>query len=284
MDQGKPIRKGRAQLSQVLQKAGELISVDDVTTALQVDRRQATKLLATFDHYIIMDDVEVANISDKLAAIGVSGPKSQAVLRAAGFDFPAPEQLQFVDVQWHGGAVTVVHSDNPAVECYELWLDPAQAGVAQQAILAAGAKPVGREALELLRIAAGIPRYGHDIRERDLPQETGQQRALHFSKGCYIGQEIVERIRSRGAVHRNFIGFRVQGELPAPGTKIQCEGKDAGEITSSASLPAGTGEMLVALGYLRREAALPGKQLLAAGAHLTIAALPFAEVFAQGNH
>jgi len=107
---------------------------------------------------------------------------------------------------------------------------------------------------------------------------------LHFNKGCYVGQEIVERIRSRGAVHRNFTGFRVQGGLPAPGTKIQCEGKEVGEITSSASLPVGEGEMLVALGYLRREAALPGKPLSAAESRLTIAALPFAEVFAHEDH
>jgi len=170
------------------------------------------------------------------------------------------------------------------VESWELWLDPAQTEMVQGAIVAAGAKPVGSGALDLVRIAAGIPRYGQDIGERDLPQETGQQRALHFSKGCYIGQEIVERIRSRGAVHRNFSGFRVQGELPAPGTKIQCEGKEVGEVTSSASLPAGKGRVLVAIGYLRREAALPGKQLLAAESKLTVAALPFAEVFSQGNH
>src|SRR5208337_430498 len=127
---------------------------------LDTDQAQVTKLLTTFDHYIIMDDVEVVNQSDKLAAVGVSGPKSQAVFRATGFDFPALEQLQFIEAQWQGTAVTVVRGDNPAVEAYELWLDPAQASVAQQAMLAAGAKPVGGDALDLLRIAAGIPRYG----------------------------------------------------------------------------------------------------------------------------
>jgi len=253
---------------------GEALIVDtDVT--------QVKKLLATFDHYIIMDDVEVEDVSEKLAAVGVSGPKSQPTLRGAGFVLPAAEPLQFFDVQWQGLTVTVVRGDNPAVDSYELWLDPAQVSLAQQVICAAGAKPVSSTALDLLRIAAGIPRYGQDIRERDLPQETGQQRALHFNKGCYIGQEIVERIRSRGAVHRNFTGFRINGDVPPPSTKIQCEGKEVGEITSSASLPAGAREMPVALGYLRREAALPGKQLSAAGSQLTIAALPFAEVFAH---
>jgi folate-binding protein YgfZ len=128
----------------------------------------------------------------------------------------------------------------------------------------------------LLRIAAGIPRYGQDIRERDLPQETEQERALNFSKGCYIGQEIVERIRSRGSVHRKFTGFEVGGPLPAPGMKIQADGKELGEITSAASLPLADGERPVALGYVRRELAVPGKALNAGDSKLTVAGLPFA--------
>ena len=97
--------------------------------------------------------------------------------------------------------------------------------------------PVGSDALEMYRIARGVPRYGIDLRERDLPQETGQEHALNFSKGCYIGQEIVERIRARGNVHRTFIGFEVEGEPPQPGTKIRANDKDMGEITSAARVP-----------------------------------------------
>src|SRR5262249_9413546 len=108
-------------------------------------------------------------------------------------------------------------------------------------------------------------------------QETEQQRALNFNKGCYIGQEIVERIRSRGAVHRRFWGFFVEGPLPSPGVKIQADGKDVGEITSSAVLPAAEGGVPVALGYLRREAA--EKTLQAADARLSPSTLPFPQVF-----
>ena len=78
---------------------------------------------------------------------------------------------------------------------------------------------MGAAALERFRIASGIPRYGQDIRERDLPQETEQRRALNFSKGCYVGQEIVERIRSRGNVHRTFTGFVVDGALYRPSAR-----------------------------------------------------------------
>ena len=139
---------------------------------------------------------------------------------------------------------------------------------------------MGAAALESFRIASGIPGYGQDIRERDLPQETEQRRALNFSKGCYVGQEIVERIRSRGNEHRTFTGFVVDGALPALGSKIQLDGKDVGRDYQR-GFPSRwpRGERMVALGYVRREAASPGKQLTAEGAKLTVTSVPFAEVF-----
>jgi folate-binding protein YgfZ len=250
---------------------------------LDSDQSQSQKLLETFDHYIIMDDVEVTNVSHKLTAIGIAGPKVREVLGAAGLEISEPEPLQFVDVTWRNVAVTVVRADNASVESYELWLSPDQVTLLRDALTKAGATPAGTTALELLRIAAGIPRYGQDIRERDLPQETEQQRAVHFSKGCYIGQEIVERIRSRGAVHRKFTGFEVQGALPALGAKIQTDGRDIGEITSAASLPHAGGERRVALGYIRREIATPGKQFQVGSTQLSVATLPFSEIFRRDN-
>jgi len=95
---------------------------------------------------------------------------------------------------------------------------------------------------------------------------------LNFTKGCYLGQEIVERIRSRGAVHRQFTAFAVEGELPEPSTKILADEKDVGEITSSAVLPLLNGDRSIALGYLRREAV--AKELRAGTATLKAASLP----------
>jgi folate-binding protein YgfZ len=250
---------------------------------IDTDQSQLEKLLATFDHYIIMDDVDVINVSGKLTAIGIAGPKSREVLRAVEFEISGLEPLQFVDVTWRNVPLTVVRGDNPSVESYELWLAPDQVTVLRDTLMKAGATMASSTTLELLRIAAGIPRYGQDIRERDLPQETEQQRALHFSKGCYIGQEIVERIRSRGNVHRKFTGFEVQGELPALGAKIQVDARDVGEITSVASLPLASGERFLALGYIRREIATPGKQFQVGSAQLSIANLPFAEIFQREN-
>jgi len=245
---------------------------------VDTDQSQVGKVLEIFDHYIIMDDVEVA-IDEKLTSIGIAGPKAREVLRTVGVEFPEVEPLQYQDSTWRNIELTIARGDTSTVESYEMWLAPANVKSVWEALIAAGAKPVGTGALELLRIASGIPRYGQDIREKDLPQETGQQRALHFTKGCYIGQEIVERIRSRANVHRSFTGFEIRGPLPSPGSKIQADGKDVGEITSSAPLPVAGGESAVALGYLRREAALPGKQLQAGTATATVANLPFAKVF-----
>jgi folate-binding protein YgfZ len=251
---------------------------------VDTDQWQMEKLLATFDHYIIMDDVEVANISDKLTAIGVAGPKAQAALRAIGFDVPQLEPLQFVERTWDNTTLTIVRGDNPSLESYEIWLRPEPVSGFWNALTKNSAKPVGTMAWDWLRIASGIPRYGLDIRERDLPQETEQQRALNFNKGCYIGQEIVERIRSRGNVHRKFTGFEVAGPLPTAGTKIQSDGRDVGEVTSAAALPLEAGEYAVALGYVRREIANPGKQLQTGDHHLTVAAVPFSRIFSPGKH
>src|SRR5580692_4120693 len=88
---------------------------------IDTDRHQSEKLLATFDHYIIMDDVEVANAGDRLAAVGLTGPKSREVLRAAGFEMSNLEPLQFVDLTWRNVSMTVVRRDSPGVESYEVW-------------------------------------------------------------------------------------------------------------------------------------------------------------------
>jgi folate-binding protein YgfZ len=179
--------------------------------------------------------------------------------------------------------VTLVRAENPSVESFEVWLAPHGVDQVYKALVKAGAKPVGTAALDRLRIAAGIPRYGVDIRERDLPQETEQERALNFSKGCYVGQEIVERIRSRGQVRRKFSGFEIGGQLPAPGSKILLDGKEVGEITSAASLPTAGDDRRLGLGYIRREAATPGKQVDAGGSAAVVAHLPFKNVFKESK-
>lgn len=241
---------------------------------VDTDEPRSTQMLAIFDRYIIMDDVEVEALGE-VGALGVAGAKSKSVLEAIGIRVPELQPLQFADLKWQDVDLTLVRGDNPLSESYELWLPSAQVSGLREALIQAGAMAVGDTALELWRVAAGIPRYGQDIRERDLPQETEQARALNFNKGCYIGQEIVERIRSRGAVHRKFTGFEIYGEMPAPAAKIAVEGKEVGEITSVASLPVGGAARRVGLGYIRREYATPGKKVRIGVSDASVADLPF---------
>lgn len=244
---------------------------------VDTDQSQKSKVLEIFDHYIIMDDVAVTDAGEKLSGVGVSGPKARQVLKDAGIIVPNLEPLQTADLECQDVGLTVVRTENEITEMFEIWLGPANVSRMWDALVKSGGTPVGFEALELLRIASGTPRYEQDIRERDLPQETSQTRALHFSKGCYVGQEIVERIHSRGNVHRKFTGFQVDGPLPAPGAKVHLEGKEVGEITSSAVLPMEKAELAVALGYIRREAAQPGKQFDVGNAKASERQLPFSE-------
>src|SRR5579864_2839307 len=242
---------------------------------LETDASQADKLYSHLKRFIIMDQVEFKPAED-WAAIGLQGPKAEQTLNAAGVDLPALQPLQLSDVKSAAAKPTLVRGDHPLSPNYVLWLARDQAPALWDALVKAGATPSGAEALELARIAAGIPRYGQDIRERDLPQETGQMRALNFTKGCYIGQEIVERIRARGSLHRAFAGFRIlEGPLPAPGSKVQSGGKDVGEITSTAMLPAQEGEIAVALGYVRKEAGAPGATVEVDASRARVEALPF---------
>jgi folate-binding protein YgfZ len=260
--------QGRIQGDMVTYNRGEYLLI---TT----DRAQAPGIAATFDRYIIMDDVEVADISDKLATIGVAGPKAREVLSAAGLDVTQLDAGQVIDTVWHEIGISVARSVQPQMDCYEIWFAGENADKIWDALERAGATPAGSDALELYRIVRGVPRFGLDLRERDLPQETEQQHALNFAKGCYIGQEIVERIRARGNVHRTFTGFEVQGDPPQPGTKIRAKGKDMGEITSAAQIPFADGEKTLALGYLRREVSMPGTSVQIGDKNATVQSLPF---------
>ena len=246
---------------------------------IDTDESQVAKIQEIFDHYIIMDDVEVENISKQLTAVGISGPRSMDVLRAAGIEVGELKPLEFRDFQWKQLPLTLTHCELEKRESYEMWLEPEHVPQLQNALVQSGAISVDDSALELYRVALGLPRYGQDIRERDLPQETEQTRALNFSKGCYVGQEIVERIRSRGAVHRTFTGFVFEGNQPAVGSKVKVDGKEVGEITSSASLPVNGGMQNLGLGYIRREAGSAGKEIVAGDIRATVAELPFKVVF-----
>jgi aminomethyltransferase len=242
---------------------------------LDVDRAHAARLIGVFDHYIVMDDVVIEDATSQLAAIGVQGPKAHATLETAGIVVQELEPLQLANLSWSGAEITLVRAEAWKGEAYEIWVAPENVAAVSEALQQAGAAPIGTAAQRLYRMAAGVPVYCEDIRERDLPQETGQERALHFAKGCYVGQEIVERIRSRGQVHRVFSGFDLTA-AGAAGDKIEADGKEVGEITSTASFSGPEEIRRIGLGYLRREAF--SKALTIHGAAVRQHELPFQEL------
>ncbi len=250
---------------------------------VETDRSQVEKIIATFDHYIIMDDVEVADIGDKQTALGLTGPKSRAILNRAGIEVPNLQPLQTITAKCNCDCgclqCTVVRREDAPQESYEIWLAPKDVFATWRALLAAGATPAGSEALEMQRIVAGVPLYGVDIHERDLPQETEQMRALNFNKGCYVGQEIVERIRSRGNVHRKLTAFQAEGAAAfAVRGKIVSGEKEVGEITSVATLRTPSGEQTVAVGYIRREVGVPGREVTIGTVKATVVQWPVERV------
>jgi aminomethyltransferase len=248
------------------------------------DRTQLPALLTLLERYIIMDEVELADASAEFAAFGVRGPRARQALTAAGLGASLPGPLELRRVALAGVELLCAAVASEPSEAYEIWTAPATAPGVWSALVEAGAVPAGAEALEMLRVAAGIPCYGIDIRDRDLPQETGQSQALNFAKGCYLGQEIVERIRSRGAVHRSFTGFTVAGPAPTAGAKLYDGDKEAGEITSICDVPlpgAASKTQTLALGYVRREFAQPGCVLSAGEARLTVSQIPFPQIFSS---
>jgi len=219
---------------------------------LEMSADQYEKLIAHLERFIVMDDVELATL-DGETALGLTGPLADEVLGRLSLP-PLAEPLTSARVEWNGLDLKMIRAYGVLAPHYELWVPTPGLSKLWKYLRTAGARPVGCQALEALRIAEAIPAYGIDIAERDLPQETSQLRALHFSKGCYLGQEIVERIHARGSVHRHLRFLELTGPLPSSGTELKADGAAAGNITSAAQLPLARGSRIFALAMIRGEA------------------------------
>ena len=217
----------------------------DDALEIEVAADQYEKLVTHLERFIIMDDVELATV-DGETALGLTGPLADQVL--ARLSLPAlAEPMTSSHVEWNGHDLRIIRGYQVLAPHYEIRVPSAGLSRLWKSMQTAGAIPVGVAALEALRIAEGIPVYGIDMVERDLPQETSQMRALHFDKGCYLGQEIVERIHSRGSVHRHLRQLELDGPLPAAGTELTLDGAPAGTVTSAAELPLKSGSRSFAL-------------------------------------
>jgi folate-binding protein YgfZ len=226
---------------------------------LEIAADQYERLIAHLEHFIVMDDVELATLEGE-TALGLVGPQADEVLTRLSLPALA-EPLTCAHVEWNGLDLKIERAYSVFVPRYQLWVPSAGLGRLWKSLRTAGALPVGVTSVEALRIAEGIPAYDIDIAERDLPQETSQMRALHFSKGCYLGQEIVERIHSRGNVHRHLRQLELAGPLPAAGAELTLDGAPAGNLTSAAQLQLPSGSRTFALGMIRGEAGIKSRPL-----------------------
>ena len=185
------------------------------------------------DKYIIADDAYVEDVTDATFCLAVEGEGAAELVAGAGFT--ATDGLTVAAISASGA---------PGVRLY--------GPIAEKAAVLgrlAGAVPASAEELETARIRNFVPRYGADITDATLPQESQMMHAVHFSKGCYLGQEIVERVRSRGHVNRCLMGFRLAGGggAPAAKTPMTVDGKENGEVTSAVA----TADGVFGLGYVR---------------------------------
>ena len=237
----------------VYRRAGDLL--------LDTSIDQVPALMAHLDHFVVMDDVELADVSQQWTGLSLAGPLTPQVLATLGFASSTPKLAR--DGQEHAkmssariGEVpcTIIEAHPLSVPRYELWFPPEQVLAVWETLQAAGATPCGLEAMEALRVHEATPLYGIDLNDRDLPQETAQTRALNFNKGCYLGQEIVERIRSRGKVNRQFRQFELSGAVPDTlPLDLRSKDQSVGRITSTASLASAGLPQVLALGFIRLE-------------------------------
>lgn len=223
---------------------------------LETERSQSERLLAHLRRFIIMDDVKLESLDGGRTVLGIAGPQAAAILQGLGAETPEPGT--FRETRVAGVEGTLAAEYGPVTPRWEIQVAAEQVLTVWKALLAAGATGCGVEALEKLRVLEGVPRFDVDFTDKHLPQETNLHRALNFTKGCYIGQETVERIRSRATLHRALRQFALEGTAPAmePGTALELRSGEAavGALTSVAAIALPEFHGVLGLGMARTEA------------------------------
>jgi aminomethyltransferase len=233
--------KGRILADAYVYNLGESLLLD-------TEPETAASLAAHLDKYIIADDAVIDDETGRWMAVGLEGPASAEAAVGLGIGPPAKACAL---VEWGGGfVVRVAETGMPGVRIF-IPMDERHTLAAR--LTAAGIPNATSEEARVVRLENGKPRYGEDISDRYLTQETQQVHAMHFNKGCYLGQEIVERVRSRGQVHRHLTAIEIESATaPTPGTKLVADSNAVAEITSAVYSPA-LGKT-VGLAYVRTEA------------------------------
>lgn len=219
---------------------------------LDVPVQCADTVRAALERYIVADDVEFASSEGWQPLIAIEGPDAaRIVLAMSGERVNDVPPFAHREVTIDGVQLRIAATSHAGEQGYVLFgAEDVGASVWQRA-RATGAVPIGMDALDVLRLEAGIPWYGRDMDQSTLISEVGLTAAVSFTKGCYLGQEVVERVAARGQVQRALVGLLCDGQTaPAPGAKITGEGKDIGAVTSAAWSPAR--RAVIALAYVRR--------------------------------
>ena len=228
------------------------IFVDEDHVEIDCEPEATDALRQHIESYIIMDDVVLETVSAETTCLGVAGPVAAEVVRTIGL--PTPEgELEFL----RSGATCVRRALVAGRGGFWIEVPVPDGPELSQELLAAGAAHATAQECEATRVLMGIPRFGVDFGPRNIPHETQQLRAVSFTKGCYTGQEIVERVRSQGQVRRLLVGIELHSSAPPTEMTVRHQGSIVGEMTSATP---GCGPAANARGFsiVRREAANPG--------------------------
>jgi tRNA-modifying protein YgfZ len=227
---------------------------------LDTEPETRVKLFEHLDRYIIADDVAIKDETARIATVAIEGPQASGVLGGMGATLP---EAPYHWTAW--GNRTVARLSSTGSDGFFILLPAAERDALVSRLGIPAATP---EDARTVRIENAHPRYGVEITERNIVQETGQLQAVHFQKGCYLGQEIVERVRSRAQIHRVLRRIEIDTtNPPAAGTKTE-----ELEIVSAAFSPAL--QKTVALAYVRTPFADPGTAVTVEGARTVVVSEP----------
>lgn len=221
-----------------------------------VTRQQIIKTLGRFT---LAGDFRLRDVTEESALISVQGRRGAEIVRQVfGEDASSVERGRVLDVDWRGESVRVIRATHTAEDGFDLFTSATNSRSLWDTLSAAGARPVGFDALEILRIESGLPRYGVDLDETKVVLETGLDDAVSFTKGCYIGQEIIARIHFRGHVAKRLAGLMLDADgIVSRDDKVTtAEGKEIGWITSATYSP--QLNRTIALGYVKYDYLQPG--------------------------
>jgi folate-binding protein YgfZ len=226
-----------------------------------IDTESAThdKVVSLLDRFTMAGDFRLADLTDQTVSYSVQGKKATEIVRGVlGEEAANIEPLRAVTVRLAGRNVKVIRATHTAEDGFDLFVDANEAQQLRDSLIAGGAKPINEEVAETLRIEAGIPRYGIDMDETTVVTETNLDDAVSFTKGCYVGQEIIVRIKHRGHVAKKMAGITLEekSELENGAQIFSAEDKEIGRITSSTFSPR-LGRT-IGLGYVKYDFLTPG--------------------------